>query len=129
MKLSNRQGALFSRIRQIWESAQTQAARVESGTTLKQHAVRGESPAAASWQPGRLNPPLSWTHYRVLLKVERRELRAEIQRELGRIEESAAYAPALVTRKKRAPPRAARTAKPAKPQSARTRSRGKGDAQ
>ena len=57
------------------------------------------------------------------------ELRAEIQRELGRIEKSAADSPALLTRKKRAPPAAARSAKPAKPQSARARSRGKGDGQ
>ena len=52
------------------------AARVEFDTTPKQHAVRGESPAETSWQPGRLNPALSWTHYRLLLKVERREMRA-----------------------------------------------------
>ena len=57
------------------------------------------------------------------------ELRAEIQRELGRIEEFAAYSPALVTRKSRAPSKAARTAKSAKRQSARTHSRGKGDEQ
>ena len=57
------------------------------------------------------------------------ELRAEIQRELGRIEEFAAYSPALVTRKSRAPSKAARTAKSAKRRSARTHSRGKGDEQ
>ena len=56
-------------------------------------------------------------------------MRAEIQRELGRIEEFAAYSRALVTRKKRAPSKVARTAKPAKRQSARTHSRGKGDEQ
>ncbi|RPI75795.1 MAG: DUF1016 domain-containing protein [Desulfobacteraceae bacterium] len=31
-----------------------------------QHAPHGES-----WKPGRLNPNLSWTHYRTLLKVKR----------------------------------------------------------
>ena len=65
----------------------------------------------------------------ILLFTSEAELRAEIQRELGRIEEFAAYSPALVTRKKRAPSKATRTAKPAKRQSARTHSRGKGDEQ
>jgi predicted nuclease of restriction endonuclease-like (RecB) superfamily len=36
-----------------------------------QHALRGES-----WKPGQLNPNLSWTHYRTLLKVKRREARS-----------------------------------------------------
>lgn len=31
---------------------------------------------AETWSPGALNPNLSWTHYRVLLKVERMEARA-----------------------------------------------------
>ena len=31
--------------------------------------------SAAAWQPGRLNPGLSWTHYRTLLKVDRRAVR------------------------------------------------------
>ncbi len=151
MKLSKNQSQLFTRIRQIWESAQTQAARsvntahvcanwligqqiveaeqsgakraeygktllkalsaqllseygsgfsvsalqymrsfflaypellskqhaarVESGATPKQHAVRDESLAEAKWHPGSLNPALSWTHYRMLLKVERRAVR------------------------------------------------------
>ncbi|MEO8409719.1 MAG: PDDEXK nuclease domain-containing protein [Propionivibrio sp.] len=60
------------------------AAGVESE---KQHAVRVESAQAspdlanlrasaeADWQPGRLHTGLSWTHYRTLLKVERREAR------------------------------------------------------
>ena len=65
----------------------------------------------------------------ILLFTSEAEMRAEIQRELGRIEEFAAYSRALVTRKKRAPSKAARTAKPAKRQSARTHSRGKGDEQ
>lgn len=44
------------------------------------HAVRGESAStpvpSAAWQPGQLNPNLSWTHYRTLLKVSRAEARA-----------------------------------------------------
>ena len=43
------------------------------------HAVRGESAAglvpSAAWQPGQLNPNLSWTHYRTLLRVGRSEAR------------------------------------------------------
>jgi len=35
-----------------------------------QHAARDES-----WRPGRLNPNLSWTHYRRLLRVDRAEAR------------------------------------------------------
>jgi len=40
-----------------------------------------------SWKPGRLNPNLSWTHYRTLLRVDKAEARAfyevaEICREL-----------------------------------------------
>lgn len=35
------------------------------------HAVSGQS-----WQPGLLNPNLSWTHYRTLLRVERAQIRA-----------------------------------------------------
>ncbi|MBL8254522.1 MAG: DUF1016 family protein [Candidatus Competibacter sp.] len=43
----------------------------------KGHAVRDFSASAAetNWQPGRLHAGLSWTHYRTLLKVERREAR------------------------------------------------------
>lgn len=43
------------------------------------HAVRGQSDTAsmtsADWQPGTLHPHLSWTHYRTLLRVGRREAR------------------------------------------------------
>jgi len=58
------------------------AVRVESGAGLAgsvaqiQHAVRGETAASgAGWTPGQLHNGLSWTHYRALLKVERREVR------------------------------------------------------
>ena len=47
------------------------------------HAVRGLSVKAISdalprksWRPGCLNPNLSWTHYRTLLRVEKTEVRA-----------------------------------------------------
>jgi predicted nuclease of restriction endonuclease-like (RecB) superfamily len=52
------------------------AARVESGVRLeteKQHAACVESTDA--WAPGVLHVGLSWTHYRTLLKVSRREAR------------------------------------------------------
>lgn len=52
------------------------------------HAVRGESAATlvppAAWQPGQLNPDLSWTHYRTLLKVSRAEARAFYEIEAAR---------------------------------------------
>jgi hypothetical protein len=39
------------------------------------HALRDELAADGTWRPGLLNPGLSWTHYRTLLKVERRPVR------------------------------------------------------
>lgn len=58
------------------------AVRVESGKDLAdsvsriQHAVSGESAAPGTgWAPGHLHNGLSWTHYRALLKVERRQVR------------------------------------------------------
>jgi hypothetical protein len=46
-------------------------------SSAKQHAVRVISPETSetSWSPGYLHPSLSWTHYRALLKVDRREAR------------------------------------------------------
>lgn len=38
------------------------------------NAVRSELPVP--WQPGKLNPNLSWTHYRTLMRVNRPEARA-----------------------------------------------------
>jgi predicted nuclease of restriction endonuclease-like (RecB) superfamily len=32
--------------------------------------------SSESWKPGRMNPNLSWTHYRILLRVEKPEARA-----------------------------------------------------
>lgn len=43
----------------------------DTPTTFIANAVRAES-----WQPGQLNPNLSWTHYRTLLRVSRLEARA-----------------------------------------------------
>lgn len=41
-----------------------------------QHALRVISTMPAqSWQPGQLHPTLSWTHYRILLKVEHQAAR------------------------------------------------------
>lgn len=37
--------------------------------TQVQHALQ-----ATSWQPGQLNPSLSWTHYRRLLRIDRPEM-------------------------------------------------------
>lgn len=56
------------------------AVRDESASAsaeAKGHAVRdfSASTAETDWQPGRLHAGLSWTHYRTLLKVERREAR------------------------------------------------------
>ena len=50
---------------------------VPASAEAKGHAVRDFSALAAetNWQPGRLHAGLSWTHYRTLLKVERREAR------------------------------------------------------
>jgi predicted nuclease of restriction endonuclease-like (RecB) superfamily len=61
-------------------SEKQHAVRVESAQgspDAKGHALRDLSASAteADWQPGRLHVGLSWTHYRTLLKVERREAR------------------------------------------------------
>lgn len=41
------------------------------------HALRDELEPAPDWKPGMLHPSLSWTHYRALLKVDRRDARDE----------------------------------------------------
>ncbi|MHB1123945.1 MAG: PDDEXK nuclease domain-containing protein [Ramlibacter sp.] len=55
--------------------AKQHAVRVEFDALPKQHALRGEFWTEDDWRPGLLNPGLSWTHYRTLLKVERRGAR------------------------------------------------------
>lgn len=61
-------------------SEKQHAVRVESAQgnpDAKSHAARDLSASVPEpdWQPGRLNAGLSWTHYRTLLKVGRREAR------------------------------------------------------
>jgi len=55
--------------------AKQHAMRVVLDVSQIQHAVRGESVADSTLQPGVLNPGLSWTHYRTLLKEERKAVR------------------------------------------------------
>lgn len=55
--------------------AKHHALRVEFDTPQIQHAVRGESGGDGAWRSGLLHSGLSWTHYRTLLKVERRVVR------------------------------------------------------
>ena len=56
--------------------AKQHAVRVVLDVQQIQHAVRGESPGGRDVvQPGVLNPSLSWTHYRTLLKEERQPVR------------------------------------------------------
>jgi predicted nuclease of restriction endonuclease-like (RecB) superfamily len=74
-----------------WDMAISDAPRRKLLKTSSQHtgssaihqAVRDEShpamlnaPPAESWRPGRLHANLSWTHYRTLLRVEKREARS-----------------------------------------------------
>lgn len=57
--------------------ANQHALRVDLHAQRIQHAVRGGSNAdpEGDWRPGTLHPGLSWTHYRTLLKEERRAVR------------------------------------------------------
>ena len=64
--------------------ANSDAARRKSGLLPNSETVRRKSVDAMaiqhpardeSWRPGRLNPNLSWTHYRRLLRVDRAEAR------------------------------------------------------
>lgn len=60
------------------------APRSRSGRARKGHAVRGQLPAVspppgtgvAAWKPGRLHANLSWTHYRILMRIETARARA-----------------------------------------------------
>lgn len=51
------------------------AVRVEFAALPIQYAARDEFPTEEAWCAGVLHPGLSWTHYRLLLKVGRREVR------------------------------------------------------
>lgn len=55
--------------------AKQHAVRVVLDPAQIQHAVRGASGQDETWKPGALHPGLSWTHYRTLLKEERRAVR------------------------------------------------------
>lgn len=55
--------------------AKQHAVRVVLDPAQIQHAVRGASGQDDGWKPGALHPGLSWTHYRTLLKEERRAVR------------------------------------------------------
>jgi len=55
----------------------------KTGPSAIQHALRDKPLAAVlnasptePWRPGQLHPNLSWTHYRTLLRVEKREARS-----------------------------------------------------
>jgi predicted nuclease of restriction endonuclease-like (RecB) superfamily len=50
--------------------------RRKSGSTGILHTLRGEWLEPAIWEPGRLSPNLSWTHYRTLLRVDSPDARA-----------------------------------------------------
>jgi predicted nuclease of restriction endonuclease-like (RecB) superfamily len=53
--------------------------RRKSDSTEILHTLRGESDGpeiAKAWEPGRLSPNLSWTHYRTLLRVDSPDARA-----------------------------------------------------
>ncbi len=60
---------IFYALRGI-SDATPQKSKTKVTRSQKQHAVRGELP-----QPGTLSPDLSWTHYRALIKIKRREMR------------------------------------------------------
>lgn len=80
---------------QLLSGASSDALRRSSGATTKSAALRRKSSASAgtagavaapvqighvlrdeSWRPGQLNPNLSWTHYRMLLRVQKPLARA-----------------------------------------------------
>ena len=54
-------------------SRKSNAPRSEFGVLEISNALRSES---AEWRPGRLNPNLSWTHYRTLMRVDHPAARA-----------------------------------------------------
>jgi hypothetical protein len=73
------------------------APRSQLGRARKSYAVRSQLPVAvsragldaASWKPGILHPNLSWTHYRILMRVEsasaRRSTRSKCSATIGRL--------------------------------------------
>src|SRR5450631_3371613 len=58
------------------QSENSETVRRNLGASVDGKAVHITSAASAeSWQPGKLNHNLSWTHYRTLLRVNRAEAR------------------------------------------------------
>ncbi len=51
---------------------------LENVSAAIRHALRGESGVQekSNWRPGKWHPDLAWTHYRILLKVAKKEVRA-----------------------------------------------------
>jgi predicted nuclease of restriction endonuclease-like (RecB) superfamily len=66
---------------ELTESRQERQNRTGSRVGEILHAVRGE---LEGWAPGRLHPGLSWTHYRTLLRVDRKPARAFYEIEAAR---------------------------------------------
>ena len=55
--------------------ANQHAVRVDFEASSNQHAARADLVDDRAWSSGILHPGLSWTHYRILLKVVRRAVR------------------------------------------------------
>ena len=66
---------------ELTESQQKRRNRARSRVEDILHALRGE---LVGWVPGRLHPGLSWTHYRTLLRVDRKPARAFYEIEASR---------------------------------------------
>ena len=66
---------------ELTESPQKRQNRAGSRVEEILHAVRGE---LEGWAPGRLHPGLSWTHYRTLLRVDRKPAQAFCEIEAAR---------------------------------------------
>jgi hypothetical protein len=66
---------------ELTESPQKRQNRTGRGVGEILHAVRGE---LEGWAPGQLHPGLSWTHYRTLLRVDRKPAQAFYEIEAAR---------------------------------------------
>lgn len=58
------------------ESPPSEAVGILHALRRESDSANGYAPRSEFWQPGRLHPNLSWTHYRTLLRVDRPEARA-----------------------------------------------------
>ena len=79
------QSARVDSVRQVSDALPRESSMVASGVQNQSHsgAVRASSLAeigyavrSESWTPGELHPNLSWTHYRMLLRVDKPDARA-----------------------------------------------------